>query len=468
MRKGIRLIAALVFLAILINASYQILSWKDTSGPYMSSTQQLYYTQDNLMDVVFVGSSHCYSGVYPEVIWEACGYSGFDMAVSGQDKNSACHAIIEVCKTQHPQVIFVDVFSLLYERHAVQGNEYRNMLAFKTSVNSVKLVMDYAEEEKQLEYILRWPIIHTRYRELQKYDFVDYEPSNFGRGAHFSWNVGYAEKPYMPGYTESAALSESNLAWLEELQQLSEEYGFALVMMQLPCNLTEPEQQILNGAADYLREQNIPFLEFNCMAEQVGLDYTKDFEDSGHLNAYGAEKISLFLGDYLKENYSLEDHRGDADYDVWEESTQYYRQLKQEQYLAQIHDMQEWTAQIKRMENITLVFSLDGNYAETQVDLPGLLKQFGISEEEFYAGGKWVVTSDGIQAYLSNDSRTSLLWDLGDDTLKIVNGFMEDGSPAGSSILLGREEYRILEDGLNILVYDEFQKKLLEWRGFYQ
>ena len=42
----------------------------------------------------------------------------------------------------------------------------------------------------------------------------------------------------------------------------------------------------------------------------MGLDMTTDTYDAGmHLNIYGAEKLSVYFGKYLKENYDLTDYR---------------------------------------------------------------------------------------------------------------------------------------------------------------
>ena len=42
----------------------------------------------------------------------------------------------------------------------------------------------------------------------------------------------------------------------------------------------------------------------------MGLDMTKDTYDKGvHLNVYGAEKCSLFLGQILRDEYNVPDGR---------------------------------------------------------------------------------------------------------------------------------------------------------------
>ncbi len=68
---------AIAFLTIIL--LYRALKWKDTNGEYLSSVEQLKNTDDNLVDVVFVGSSHVYCGIQPAYFWQDKGWSVSDM-----------------------------------------------------------------------------------------------------------------------------------------------------------------------------------------------------------------------------------------------------------------------------------------------------------------------------------------------------------------------------------------------------
>ena len=155
-RKTIKPLAFAAVLLIVLLRVFHILSWKDTMGPYLSHVEQLYATQEDQIEVLFVGSSHCYGGINPDVLWQQHGIPSFNMACSGQDKISAVYQLREVLKTQHPKVVFVDVFAAVFDRGAVESNVYRNMISMKLSANSVGLVHEYFGSYEP-DYILKWP-----------------------------------------------------------------------------------------------------------------------------------------------------------------------------------------------------------------------------------------------------------------------------------------------------------------------
>lgn len=76
-------------------------------------------------------------------------------------------------------------------------------------------------------------------------------------------------------------------------------------------------------------ENNIKFIDFNLMLDEIGFDSVRDYRDKGnHLNYYGAMKVTKYLGKFISENFNLENHMNQEGYEKWYESYQIY--LKEE------------------------------------------------------------------------------------------------------------------------------------------
>ena len=81
-----------------------------------------------------------------------------------------------------------------------------------------------------------------------------------------------------------------------------------------------------NTAMDMVKERGYTVINFNTpeMYEELDIDWDHDFYNSKHVNYIGAEKYTSWLSEYIKENYDLEDHRGDSRYESWETAYEAY------------------------------------------------------------------------------------------------------------------------------------------------
>ena len=66
----------------------------------------------------------------------------------------------------------------------------------------------------------------------------------------------------------------------------------------------------------------------NLKGAVPNFNWETDTKDAGrHLNAFGAQKVSLYLADYLKNNFSFSDKRNDSAYSLWNEANEKYKVL---------------------------------------------------------------------------------------------------------------------------------------------
>ena len=57
----------------------------------------------------------------------------------------------------------------------------------------------------------------------------------------------------------------------------------------------------------------------NLMREEIPIDWSKDTRDGGdHVNYFGAEKVSAYLGKYLSGTGLFKNRRSDPAYAQWE------------------------------------------------------------------------------------------------------------------------------------------------------
>jgi len=450
----------IVFTAVCLHKIYDVLRWKDTTGGYLSSISQLYATDEDLMDLVFVGSSHCYQGIYPELLWEEKGIAGFDLAVSAQDRSSAYYQLKELLKTQRPKVVVVDIYGICYEEHLVESNVYRNYLSMKTSPNSLSHVLSYGEWEKQKELLARWPIIHTRYRELKEYDFLPYEPSITGRGSLITWKTYPVEADNAVNLCETIEpLNEKNREWVQDMIALSKQEDFALVFSLIPWKRGDDKQAILNGFKEYIEKEDVVFLDFTALLKELDLNPETDWADPEHLNARGAGKLTHYLGEYLSAHYELPDRRGDSRYDRWDQAWERYHQIDMLNQLSTAAYLEDYILLLTQVPRITCILNLEGAYADSASGIYTYASGFGMEYEDYLRGGKWIYRNGQLTKLCENEPGSESVYDLNDmDVLKVC--FSEDF--AQDNILINETPYGLTWGGLQIILYDDIEKKVVD------
>lgn len=466
MKNVVKSVLFVLLFLLSVRGVYRVISWKDTTGGYLSSVQQLQHTGDDLIDVFFVGSSHCYAGVYPDFLWRDSGIAAFDLAISGQDKWSSYYTLKEGLKTQSPKVVFADIYGLLFEGYGVEGNKYRNLLSFGPTAENMALIEKTVGKEDRWMYFLRWPVVHTRYRELQKHDFVQYEPSVYGRGACFQWETG--EGPYLEiarSCDKIGELSEDNVLWLDAMTALAKEEGFTLVFFAAPMYVNEEQQSIFNAAARYAEEREIDLIDFGKLSDETGLDSGRDFCDVMHCNAYGAAKITEYFRGYLTEHFELTDHRSKKEYELWDLSYRYYCRLEAEREYLAAESMDAYLARAMEDEDVTVILNLEGPWEEYSQELCRSLGILGICEKDYPRGGRWIYCNGENTFSMSSTDLQVYCLDLSDtDTLRLENRSEKYGESMAANVMINRTPYGRYFSGMTALIYDNFTGKVIGTR----
>lgn len=457
--KKKNLIKVLLFLCLLvlvIAGLYRILSWKDTSGDYISMTEQLKNTGKNKIDVVFAGSSHVYRGVYPAVLWEDAGIAAFDLSNSEQDKETTYYGLKELLRKQSPQVVFVEMYGLMFDEHEKVGDKYRNLLAFCPSVTAYEIAREGAEADELVDYLTRFPIIHTRYKELKKYDFLKNPVNAYYRGEVVeNGEESGSISAEVTACRETTEVSDSNRLFIDRLITLSKEENFTLVFFMTPYEESLEERRIENGAREYIEEQGFDYIDLKEHLTEMDFVPEEDLGDVWHCSLSGAKKVTEYLEGYLLEHYTLTNHQGDSAFSQWEKDAQHYHQILQEHAIKTETDAEKRAELIAGGENLTVLLSLEGDYEE---ELP-LLEEFGIAASDVTDGGKWLIRDGEITKIMDNIPGESHVIELNDyDTFKVQ--YTEDGNYL-IHVLFDNEGVNSLYNGLNILVYDEFEQSFL-------
>jgi len=241
-------------------------------------------------------------------------------------------------------------------------------------------------------------------------------------------------------------------------------YKFKLVYHNIcffvaPYPAPDYEQMFYKRAEVVAAEHSMPFINMIDLHEELELDRMTDFTDWMHTNRYGADKVTRYLGEYLKSNYQLENHYGDDRYRLWDEDLEARQHEMINQQLRTTGDVKEYLKGIGELDGYTVVVAASGEYLWDGINLKPSLRNAGISDVFFESAGTWVFRNQEI-LYMSADAESFYHLDLQQDDLTISS------SQGKKSIILARGNHCLVENGINIVVYDNVLGQLVDAVGF--
>ena len=446
-----RCLKVLGFLCLVLICFYRffrVFGWKDATGgdAKEDTVNHFYEMEKDTVDVMFYGSSHCYCTVNQAVLWKNTGIAGFNFATGCSHLGNTYYYMKESLKTQHPRVMAVEVFYATDAEYGNVGNVYRNVLSMDWSKEYVDNVV-YTKHSSEVpvassaEMLLKVPIIHTRYKDLSKQDFVDNR--FYGRGNYITWKVAEGVgTPKACNVDEVGELSEETLYWLDKIVELADNEKIELVFWVSPYLIREDEAKIFNAVEVYSRTKGIEFINFNRIYKKIDFDYSTDMTNRGHLNVSGSNKVTAYLGVYLQDKYNLPSHRGEKQYYLWELNAEAWEHEVNNHKMQEIQNLEEFLCAVPTEGYSVVVMSAEENIEW----LYGSYGGYQISPDNSYQG-IWLWVDGRKQA----SDKECLELDLNEYTAMTVRD--------GVVNIVGQKFY-VPQKGVRVIVFDNL---LDEW-----
>ena len=330
-----------------------------------------FFSQEEEFDVLFFGSSHVVNGVMPMELWRDWGIVSFNMANTGCMIPTSYWMLELALRYKTPSVAVIDCMGLEsnFKTFPERFEQVSVTLdAFPLSRTKIRAAMDLLDDPYMDEAIangeteamegrdpfsLLWPfsIYHRRWKELKASDFVpSYNREKGGRmmaGRMRQRNIGaISPEAKLEGDTVG-------IEYLEKMIQLCQSRGIEVLLINVPYPAIEEQIAGARRVYDIAEEYGVNYLNFLDM-DVVDFD-TDCYDSHSHLNASGAEKVTAYLGNYLREQYRVPDRRGDERYAFWNQD--YI--LFQESLVRTMQDQTELTAWLSVLCNKSLDFRME-------------------------------------------------------------------------------------------------------------
>ncbi|WP_029231229.1 hypothetical protein [Butyrivibrio sp. VCB2006] len=301
---------------------------KDDVGT--NQTRAMYYQPRNSVDVAMLGSSHIHCDIDTGLLWHDYGIASIDYSAAEQPLWITYHYLKELCKYQSPKVVVLDLYSPALRKDDYQYDWIRpNIFGLRFSLNKLQMLSVSVEKDKLFDYFPDFAYYHGRLGDLTKEDFLypftkREKLTNF-KGFTPYFNVNSQVQPVIE-QEESGGLTLKSEIYLQKIIDYTKANDIELFLIVAPYVTNDSDELVYNRVKEIARMNEIGFNSTNYDYSEMGLDFATDFNDDSHLNYWGAQKFTRYLGNELKANYELPDRRGDSKYNSWYVN---YQQMQQ-------------------------------------------------------------------------------------------------------------------------------------------
>lgn len=439
-------------------------------------------------EVAYVGGSAAF--VYWEVplAWKEYGITSYVLGNNKLQAETMKGEIKEILKYYNPKLIVIDARPFQYwEDGVIIEDGVRNVTdSMDYSLNRFMTVADcfkYKQSEYEIDYASYFFDIakyHTNYKNLIDAN-VWHLYKNKKESKYNGWEFYTKQEilmfPQDAAVKESKPLEDGSERILRDLLEYCSERDLQVIFTVCPYYINKQDQMQFNYMQMIVEEYGYDFINTNDFYEEMDLDFEKDFYNINHVNLFGAEKYTRFLAEYLKSNYSLEDHRGEEGFAEWDAlyekfadeeimtksnienlMTRRLESYENGKKLKEITNSYEWMANLKDENYYILLESSGENWTDSNAGKE-LLKGFNIQP---------IACSGVIRVYDGSEKEFECDNMLPENQKGEIAGHSdykpkyEINSGSSSTITIDNTEYSKKADGLNIVVYDKNYREVLD------
>ena len=524
MHKYKKIIAVIIFWLItvgIIGGASFILKpvWKEWNN---YDTVHSFYKEDrNTVETVFLGASIVPNGIIPPELYEKYGICSYNLGMEQQPMLASYYWAKEAYRLHKNSLNTVVLDVSMLRRVPSRAFYQKSIDGMHLSANKINAVRDYTSDFSDfLSYLVPIFEYHSRWAGLGASDGMKsgYIANTAVRGYNFTTDryltFGDYDELAVPTYslhsTEEVQLENDSLYYLKRLMDFCSEKEIKLVMIKTPWVLGFPgwKDEDHNAVQTIADQYDIPFIDFNYepYISEISFSEVLDTSDGGHMNYFGASKLTEWLGNYLIQECDNHDRRGDEKFSFMEKQLADYKaQIESKLLLEKSTTVTDYLEKaLTDEDNVIFMTVQDEATYSLSEEQRSILKEYGLEElakleyRDTYIG---IIQKNGIrQEYVKKseqdndevtDAETDAVLDNSleerelsknqteteqsntSDEVLMTSGILKDNTAykitstdyrreKNSECTINGKDYSMHERGLNLVVYNMKKQAVID------
>jgi len=382
----VRVTAFVLLVAVLLDFWVVWFKKKSYDGSLMMQT---FYEQPvNSIDLLCIGSSHTFIDINTGVLWDRYGIPSYVLGGSLQPFWNTYYNLREAVKTQSPRLIILEAYACNIDPENIdRGMIINNVSGMRWNMNKLESIRaGVCDTDGLVDYTLLFEEFHNRYSELGMFDIAgdmgDVVKTDNWKGFYDYLRTEFRTCPNFNEGVEAVPIPNKEEYYYRLIIEFCQEQGIPLLVIVSPdASYNDLARAHYLYAADIAEEYGVDFIDFNEYYDDIGIDFSYDFGDIGHLNYRGNRKFTSYLGDYITDNFDMPDRSSDQTglYDSWNENYRYNEARVINYELTQTNDLHDYISMLNDLSDDYDVFVDLYDIGSLDDDLRAYLNLCGIA-----------------------------------------------------------------------------------------
>jgi hypothetical protein len=250
------------------------------------------------VDIIFIGSSHCYRGFDPR-IFKTLGLKTFNMGSTAQTPLNSYYLIRDKLDQLKPKLVIIELYPAMLEG---DGAESTLDLLVNLPINKDMIEMSLATKSFMAVNALLLEMLRIHRPPIDSVPIKMPSSDKYVSGGY----VERVDPPLSNRIFQSRELSINNrqLGYLAGITRMTRKFNskVMLVILPIPFELRQSianYDRIVDKISIFAKAHDVDFIDFN---NRMQFDTETDFFDTDHLSQSGVNKFNKMLINILTKN----------------------------------------------------------------------------------------------------------------------------------------------------------------------
>ena len=304
----LKVIAFFAILVVLIVCCTKVLLYRDRKTDNSSYQIINFYKEEkDSAEVVFIGSSNCFSFYSPLFAYNSYGIKTTNFSSSGMGMIAFKYAIEEVNKTQENAHIVITITPMDEMSYSALHYLADYMPMSMNKLNLLKAYFSRGDESilNSAEYFFPLMRFHERWSELTLDDLILDDGTKGATSHEYYLTYSNDVNEYFYSSEEKKEMPDNWKELMSELLDYCDENERDVTFLFPPRSYEEDEYKELNSLIDYISSRNYEVLDLREKYDEIGLDLSYDFYDKRHTNVHGSFKYTDYVIRKIMDKYNI-------------------------------------------------------------------------------------------------------------------------------------------------------------------